>query len=50
MRNGKKYRVEVEYSGRPAYAIGKISVLPPLPFVGMLDHYENELKSDMPAH
>ncbi|KAF7789858.1 hypothetical protein EIP86_000806 [Pleurotus ostreatoroseus] len=49
MRKGKKYRVEVVYSGRPAYATGKITALPPPPFMGMLDQCQKELHHHMPA-
>lgn len=49
MRKGKKYRVEVVYSGRPAYAMGKISAHPPPPFLGMLDQCQKELHHHMPA-
>ena len=50
MRKGKKYRVEVVYSGRPAYAMGKVTSLPPLPFGSVLDHCQRELHHHMPEH
>ncbi|KAJ3552435.1 hypothetical protein NM688_g4152 [Phlebia brevispora] len=49
MRKGKMYRVEVVYSGRPAYAMGKIAALPPPPFMGVLDHCQKELHHHMPT-
>ena len=49
MRKGKKYRVEVVYCGRPAFATGKITTLPPLPFPGVLDYCQKELHQHMPS-
>jgi len=43
MRNGKKYRVEVTYIGRPAFVAGKQRGRPPPPFLGVLDYYQREL-------
>jgi len=36
-RNGKRHRVEVRYSGRPARALGKIPALRPPPFMAVLE-------------
>jgi len=36
-RNGKRHRVEVQYSGRPARALGKIPALRPPPFMAVLE-------------
>ncbi|KAI0786024.1 hypothetical protein C8Q75DRAFT_808812 [Abortiporus biennis] len=43
LRKGKSYRVEVTYSGRPAYAIGKLESHPAPPFMEVLEFYRRDL-------
>ncbi|EPQ60929.1 hypothetical protein GLOTRDRAFT_109214 [Gloeophyllum trabeum ATCC 11539] len=36
-RKGKKHRVQVQYRGRPAYAVGKLPPIHPPPFLALLE-------------
>jgi len=42
-RRGKQYRVAVQYSGRPAHALGKILPRQPPPFIQILDECYSSL-------
>ncbi|KAF9229661.1 hypothetical protein BS17DRAFT_771759 [Gyrodon lividus] len=37
LRQGKRYRIEVDYTGRPGYVSGKIPAFRPPPFIAVLD-------------
>ncbi|KAI0690689.1 hypothetical protein BC835DRAFT_1280580 [Cytidiella melzeri] len=49
LRKGSRYRLDVVYSGRPAYATGKIISHSPPPFIGMLDHCRHQMHGFVPA-
>ncbi|PSR71294.1 hypothetical protein PHLCEN_2v12808 [Hermanssonia centrifuga] len=49
MRKGKKYRVEVVYTGRPAYAMGKDTRVPAPPFLCFLEQCQRELHQLLPS-
>lgn len=45
LRKGRRHRVEVVYSGRPARALGKVFHLSQPPFMGVLDHCEYHFRN-----
>ncbi|KAI0803056.1 hypothetical protein BC629DRAFT_1438147 [Irpex lacteus] len=52
LRKGHRYRLDVTYSGRPAYATGKVATSQPTsppPFIGVLDHCRTQMHGFVPA-
>ncbi|KAI0343902.1 hypothetical protein BDW22DRAFT_1103518 [Trametopsis cervina] len=49
LRKGNRYRLDVVYRGRPAYAAGKITPQPPPPFLDVLDRCKQQMHGFVPT-